>query len=88
MTPLTPSQPENHADFPVVKHPVAVSREVIEHHIKQHPCGDVPSFNLICPCGDALSICCSGCEGAVFVVTWPGTWCEHAQELYQWGDAA
>ena len=62
---------------------VGASPEVLRHHAAQHPCRDAETFEVLCPCGSCVAICCAECRDPVFLAVLPGSWCEHAQEL--WG---
>ena len=60
---------------------IGASREVIEHHIKQHPCGNVAALNLFCPCRITVVLVCQGCGENVFAAVKPKRWCVHATQL-------
>lgn len=66
-------------------HP-GVSEEVIRHHGREHVrlsprCKGAPAGEMICDHGTTLLIVCRGCGQPVFCGVFPGTWCEHAQEM-------
>ncbi len=59
------------------------SQEVLEHHAAQHEarCPGEDAAEVPCPCGATPTIVCLTCKELVFVVTPPGIYCEHAEEL-------
>jgi hypothetical protein len=66
---------------------IPVSREVIEEHARNHPCGpNEPVIQIPCPCGGCIALACSKCKNPVFVALAPETKepCEHAKEVMAW----
>jgi hypothetical protein len=68
--------------MPTNKPMVGASPEVIAHHARRHGCGAVLD-GIFCPCGDALAFVCPACDRAVFLAVKAGTWCPHAEELWE-----
>jgi hypothetical protein len=63
---------------------VGASREVIEHHARQHPCGEhVGARHVWCSCGTTVALVCDACQQPVFMATRPGSWCPHAAGLVE-----
>jgi hypothetical protein len=60
---------------------VPPSREVIEHHARQHGCPGAPAVVTRCAHNSTLLIQCGKCGQVMFIAVAPGTWCSDAAKL-------
>lgn len=60
--------------------PVGLSRELIEHHARQHRCASREAFQLFCRCGCTILICCGDYREPVFAAVRRFPVCPRAAE--------
>lgn len=63
---------------------VGASEEVVAEHLRRHECEDADAGATVCPCGLTVAVVCMSCDLPLFMATAPGSWCEHADALWEW----